>query len=162
MKKLLVATILSLFSTTLWAADGSSGCGPGWYLFKKNSLVSSALRATTNGILIPVTTLGMTFGTSRCTRHSLVKTEHESLKYATENYYELLADAAKGSGEFLSGYAATIGCKAQDIKTFGQELQRHLPALYKTKGQVNPEEFLKETYRTIFQNNTLLYSCSLS
>ena len=95
MKNLFLA--LTLFgSCSLFAADGSSGCGPGWYLFKENSLVSSAFRATTNGILFPSVTFGMTFGTSNCTQHKLVLKEKESLHFVTENYFEVQADMARG------------------------------------------------------------------
>ena len=58
MKKIILIVLVAMFSTQLLAADGSSGCGPGWYVTKKNSLLSSAIRATTNAILIPTVTLG--------------------------------------------------------------------------------------------------------
>lgn len=109
--KLWIASItLALFSSGAMAADGSSGCGPGWYLFKDNSLVSSALRATTNNFLFPVVTFGMTTGTSNCTKHQIVMKEKESLHFVTHNYPEVQVDIAKGEGEYLRSLATTIGC----------------------------------------------------
>lgn len=35
----------------------------------------------------------MTFGTSNCTKHSIVKKQKENLKFATENYYAIAADS---------------------------------------------------------------------
>jgi len=149
------------WSLSVLSADGSSGCGPGWYLFKENSILSSILRVTTNGILFPVTTLGMTFGTSNCSKHSLVQTEQESLKFATENYFEILAEATKGQGEFITSYAVTIGCKKESIDTFGKELKNSYQNLYLLNKQ-NPEELLRQTYKVILNNKELVYSCSLS
>ena len=74
MKKCLISLAI-LFSINAMAKDGSSGCGPGWYLLKKNSILSSSLRVTTNGIFFPTTTLGMTIGTSNCSKHKHFHTE---------------------------------------------------------------------------------------
>ena len=86
------ALALALLSaTSAFAADGSSGCGPGWYIFKENSMVSSALRATTNGWSSPVVTIGMTFGTSNCAQHKLVMNDKRGLHFVTHNTNNLLA-----------------------------------------------------------------------
>ena len=159
MKKIIIITTF-LLSFSALAGDGSSGCGPGWYLFKKNSLVSSALRATTNAALFPFVTLGMTLGTSNCSKHQIVKTEQESLKFVTENYYEIATDAAKGEGDFLTSLASTIGCKKEDISIFGKKLKSNLQKIYDAN-QANPERMLKETYLIILNDKRLLQSCSL-
>lgn len=70
--KLFVVMAFLSSTTVVMAGDSSSGCGADWYIFKKNSLVSSSLRATTNAILLNAT-FGMTFGTSNCSQHSIVK-----------------------------------------------------------------------------------------
>ena len=102
MKTLILFILATVISGTAYGADGSSGCGPGWYILKDNSLVSSALRATTNGILVPVVTLGMTFGTSNCSKHKIVKKEKESLHFVTMNYFELKA------GQYRSVYEINL------------------------------------------------------
>ena len=48
------------------------------YDFFLNSLLSSSLRATTNAILLNGT-FGMTFGTSNCSKHSIVKKEFQKI-----------------------------------------------------------------------------------
>ncbi len=159
MKKLAVVFAL-VFGASVFAGDGSSGCGPGWYVFKKNSLVSSSLRATTNGILFPAVTLGMTFGTSNCTKHSIVKTEDKSLYFVTQNYIELKTEVAKGNGEFLQAFGQTIGCKNQDLPYFSRKLQDKYEEVFKDKA--SNEEVLMETYKVILTDPTLVQSCSLS
>lgn len=142
------------------AADGSSGCGPGWYVLKDNSLVSSALRATTNGLLIPVVTLGMTFGTSNCTQHKLVLREKESLHFATMNHYELKSEMAKGGGEYLSAFGATLGCPTKVQGQFNEKLKAHFQVIY-PDGGVNPEKTLLEVYKVVLSDPTLTNQCSL-
>ncbi len=130
--KIIITLILVAFSFTTFAKDGSSGCGPGWYVAKKNSLLSSSLRGTTNGILAPTVTFGMTFGTSNCTKHSIVKSNIEDLKFATENYYEIAADMSKGEGQFLSAYSTLIGCSENSI-LFKNELKKNFGKLFPDK-----------------------------
>ncbi len=161
MKTILKLISLSIFlvSSTM-ARDGSSGCGPGWYVFKKNSLVSSSLRSTTNGFLAPSVTFGMTFGTSNCTKHSIVKTEKKTIHFVTHNIHEIKAEAAKGSGDFLSAYAKTIGCKSEDHKYFSSKLKNNYNEIFKNKA--SNEKVIVETYKVILSDKRLLYSCSLS
>lgn len=108
----MIATLLfsSLFSIQLFAADGSSGCGAGWYIFKDNSLVSSALRGTTNALLL--NTVGMTFGTSNCSRHNIVQKESEAVHFAEANYDTLMIEMSQGHGESLAGLATLVGCES--------------------------------------------------
>lgn len=143
------------------AADGSSGCGPGWYVFKENSLVSSALRSTTNGFLAPVVTLGMTSGTSNCTQHKIVLKEKESLHFASMNYYELKRDAAKGEGEYLSAFATTIGCPAQAQARFNQKVRGSYGEVFRAGAKVDAESALLEVYKIILSDKELTAQCSL-
>ncbi len=142
------------------AVDGSTGCGPGWYILKENSLVSSALRGTTHWVLFPIVTLGMIFGTSNCTQHSLVLKEKESLHFATMNYFELQGNIAKGRGEYLSAFATTVGCPAHAQMRFNQRLRTHYSDLY-SHGETNPEKVLLEVYKTILNDRELTQACSI-
>jgi hypothetical protein len=155
----IVFVIFSVIEKT-YSTDGSSGCGPGWYLLKENSIVSSVLRTITNGILFPISTLGITFGTSNCTQHKLVRTEKESLYFATMNYFELKNEIAKGQGEFLSGFAQTIGCRAEDQKVFNKSLKTQYQNVVPSQG-IEPEKLLKEVYKVILSNPQLVAGCSL-
>jgi hypothetical protein len=159
-KKILI-TVLLLSSVSLFAADSSSGCGPGWYIAKENSLLSSALRATTNGILLPIVTLGMTFGTSNCSKHSIVKNEMEDLKFTTENYFEMLADAAKGEGNFLTAYGELMGCHGEMNTKFKKSMKKNFGNIF---GQENtiPSSVVEKTYKMIIEDKELFNSCFVS
>lgn len=158
MKFILICLGLLTLSFKTFAADGSSGCGPGWYIAKDNSLLSSSIRATTNGILLPTVTIGMTFGTSNCARHSIVKNEMEDLKFATENYFEIASDSSKGEGQFVTAYAELMGCHGKSIKTFKNKMKTHFSNLF-NKSSINPEGLVKETYIIILKDKELLHNC---
>lgn len=158
MKSCLISIVV-LFSINTMASDGSSGCGPGWYVFKENSILSSSLRVTTNAIFFPTTTLGMTLGTSNCSKHKLVRTEKESLHFAISNFYELKAEIAKGNGEFLTAFSQVLGCKSHTQKAFNKKLKKNFEEIFKTEVPANS---LREIYRVILQDTELVNSCSLS
>lgn len=156
--KLLILSILVIFSTLSFARDGSSGCGPGWYVLKDNSLLSSSLRFTTNGLLVPSVTLGMTFGTSNCTKHSIVKLEKERTKFVTENYFELASDIAKGKGEYLLAYGELLGCKRSGLESLSKKLQGKFSSLFSFE-KVDANRVVKKTYRVILSDEKLVNSC---
>lgn len=158
-KKLLIFSVL-LLSGSLWAADGSSGCGPGWYIMKENSILSSALRATTNAILFPVTTIGMTFGTSNCTQHKLVLHEKRSLHLITHSYLEIKSDMARGSGPHLSALVTTLGCPASAVESFNHVVKNNFSKIYPA-ADPNAEGTLTEVYKLILTNPSLTNQCSL-
>jgi hypothetical protein len=158
MKVILSGLFLFSLSFGAMAADGSSGCGPGWYIAKDNSLLSSSIRSTTNAILGVSVTFGMTFGTSNCQKHSIVKNEMEDLKFATENYFEIAADSSKGEGQFLAAYAELMGCKGESINSFKTQMKNNFKELF-NQDSINPEKLVKETYMLILRDENLVKSC---
>lgn len=158
MNKFILSLIFVLVSQMSFAKDGSSGCGPGWYLLDDNSLISSALRVTTNAILFPTVTIGMTMGTSGCTKHSIVKNEKRNLKFATENYFEIAAESTRGGGHFLTSYGEMLGCKGVNNAKFKVEMQKNFHKIFPSL-DANAENLLKETYILILNNESLRNSC---
>jgi hypothetical protein len=156
----LLLALAVLVSFNAQAMDGSSGCGPGWYLFKNDSLVSSALRGTTNGALFPIVTLGMTIGSSNCTQHTIVMKEKETLHFATMNHFELKRDIAKGSGEYVSAFASTLGCPASAQVRLNDQLRVNFSEVY-PDSNVSPERTVLEVYKTIFRDKELTQKCAL-
>jgi hypothetical protein len=161
MKYTLFAIAFALSSTLAIARDSSSGCGPGWYILPDNSLVSSALRAVTNTITWPISTLGMTVGSSNCTQHKLVLKEKETLYFATQNYYELMRESALGGGEFMGAYFSTIGCHSGIEAHFSKLIQQNYNQIFHTKSD-KPEDLVEETFKIILEDSELSQSCSLS
>ncbi len=159
--RLLLSIFVLSFSINASASDGSSGCGPGWYVLQENSILSSALRATTNSVLFPVVTIGMTFGTSNCTQHKLVLKEKESLHFATMNHFELKRDIATGKGDYLSAFASTMGCPVTAQERLNTHLKTEYSRLYSNGGEVKPETVLLEVYKTILNDRDLTAKCSL-
>lgn len=120
-----------LFVTSfIYGADSSSGCGPAWYLFKDKSLLSSSLRSITNGILWPISTLGMTFGTSNCGKHSIVNLENRSEHLVMVTSEKLRQDAAKGDGVFLKAYSDTFGCSKKSYPIFAKSVQSNFKNIF--------------------------------
>ncbi len=161
MKHLLCTAILLLgLTTTSYGADGSSGCGPGWYVLKKNSLISSIGRIITNGILTPVVTLGMTFGTSNCSKHSIVLKDKRPLHFASHNMEHLRHEIAQGNGEFLTAYLASFGCHIFSHEKIKSSLRDHLEQLLHTPhAQVQALELVSLTTDLIVNSKTLYSSC---
>jgi hypothetical protein len=140
------------------ATDGSSGCGPAWYVLKENSLLSSFGRVVTNGVLFPVVTLGMTFGTSNCSKHSIADNDQRSLEFAAQNLDILRQDIARGEGEHLSSYFATFGCRASAYDNLSAALRmRYSQGLYQSD---EPYDYVIETRGIINDSGNLREACS--
>lgn len=160
MRALVICALIfiPLLPNAAHAADSSSGCGPGWYILKDKSLISSFGRAITHGILSPFVTLGMTFGTSNCGKHSIVENDKESLRFASENFDILRQDIVRGYGEHLTSYVTTFGCKDSSVTKISTSLkkgyQRYL------HGSQEPVDYVIETKRIISSNEELKTSCS--
>lgn len=157
--KIMILLVTLVFAYQTQAADGSSGCGPGWYLFKNNSLISSALRATTNGFLFPATSLGMTFGTSNCTRHGIVNKEKETLHFVTHNYFEIKAQAAMGKGSHLVALAQTMGCSRFASEQLGHSLKKSYGEIFPSTNSIHPENSLVQIFKTILNQPQLARQC---
>lgn len=157
--------VLGIFlSAQAFSADGSSGCGPGWYVFKENSLVSSALRVITNGVLFPSSTLGMTFGTSNCSQHKIVQKENEAIHFVTMNFYDLKTDIVRGEGEFLSLLPNVLGCEKMDSKVFKAQMKKNYKSSFSSESSVleAPSVLLQQTYQMILSHPALAQSCLAS
>jgi hypothetical protein len=109
-KVLVLLAGLLMFSGAALAGDSSSGCGLGWMFFKKNSLVSSSLRSTTNASSGNAT-FGMTSGTSGCAKHDIVQNEKKAIHFAEANFGKLMQEMSQGSGEYLTSFSVVLGCK---------------------------------------------------
>jgi hypothetical protein len=153
----IVITSFTVCHMTAFAADGSSGCGPGWYIMKENSLVSSFLRGVTNGLLSPTVTIGMTFGTSNCSRHSLVDADKRSEHLATITFEKLRQDVSQGSGMFLQAYASTFGCDARVFGEFSQTLQSQYAVIFNSPAL--PENIVERTRSAIKLQPALAAAC---
>lgn len=145
------------FSLNAFASDQSSGCGLGWEVTQKNSLVSSSVRTTTNTIL--PNTFSMTFGTSGCTKHSIVRNDKEQLYFVEANLEQLAFDTAQGDGEYLRSFASVMGC-ASVYSDFSSAMRTNYKNLI--SDQLQPAQFLERVRSTVHLNSKLNLGCSVA
>lgn len=165
MKRLLIIAVRGLFTAVFavaftavgaYAEDQSSGCGLGWQVSRRNSLVSSFARSLTNATFS--NTIGMTSGTSGCSRHMIVKNDKQDIHYAEANYNELMVEMAAGQGEYLQGFAAVLGCRPAAYKAFSGMTQSKYSEIF-SAGQVGPDAMLKKVKHAIHGNAELASNC---
>lgn len=151
MKTTLVLVLTTLISASAFAAgDQSSGCGLGWELFKKNSLVSSSLRASTNAMAS--NSVAMTSGTSGCAKHDIVMKDQAVRHYAEANYQKLLSEVAIGSGEHLSSFVAILGCHGQAGVSASQILQQNYGTIFPSD-DAGPALLIEQASRSIYSTS---------
>jgi hypothetical protein len=156
MKKLLIGGLLALSATSVFAADSSSGCGMGWEVAPKQSLVSSSVRSIVNATFS--STVAMTMGTSGCAKHSIVKNEAQGIHFAEANLNQLSIEMAAGNGEHVQAFAAVFGC--QNSKAFGSMVQSKYEKVLPSDKTSGVE--LYNNVKTEIKNNaTLATSCSV-
>lgn len=159
MKNLFVVLMFVIFgSSVAHAGDQSSGCGLGWEIFKKNSLVSSAFRSTTNAIAL--NTIAMTSGTSGCSKHDIVMKQKAAIYYAEANYLKLQSEMAEGKGEHIQAFAKILGCNEAAAIRAGGVLQGNYEKIF-TTDSVKPYEMLEESARSIYSSELASSGCSL-
>jgi hypothetical protein len=155
MKKLILIAAL-IFTTHAMAKDSSSGCGLGWAVLKKNSLVSSFTRTFINATFS--STIGMTLGTSGCAQHSIVKNESKILHFAEANHYQLQKEIAMGTGPYISAFSGLIGC--QNSATFNSRIQKKFDAIYPTE-KTDPNIALRNILQSIQSDQELSKNCQI-
>jgi len=154
LKILALAAVMASLTVSAFAGDSSSGCGLGWEIAQKQSLLSSAVRSTTN-VILP-NTFSMTFGTSGCTKHSVVKNESEQKYFVEANLEQLTVDMAKGDGDYLRGFAVVMGCESA-YGEFSGLVQKRYPQIF--SGKTSPSSVLSGVKAGIQTDSTLNQVC---
>lgn len=152
MKKLVLVVLALTLAPIAQAADSSSGCGIGYEIAPKQSLLSSFARSLTNATFL--NTIAMTFGTSGCAKHSIVMKDKEAQYFAEANYHNLMMEMAMGQGENLENFAAVLGC---DANYFPAMMQSHYGEVFSTT--TNPSALLENVRAAIQQDAVLTASC---
>jgi hypothetical protein len=135
--------------------DKSNGCGLGWKVAPQTSLISSYTRGITN--FTTSSTSGMTSGTSGCDHHSIVNNDKKDIHFAEANYHSLMIEMAKGQGEFLNGFAMTLGCGPSEASQFAEISQKNYDRLFPAKDS-NPIQLLDSVKGTLSESNICGYS----
>ncbi len=153
MRFLVLTVSLFLFAASAQAGDSSSGCGLGWQVAPKQSLVSSFARSLTNATFL--NTIAMTMGTSGCAQHSIVMKEKEAQYFAEANYHNLMMEMAMGEGENLENFASVLGCSGA---SFGEELQSSYGRVFPNMA-ISAGGMLENVRTVIRQNEGLRQAC---
>lgn len=157
MKKLILTALFGLVAqmfivSSSYAADSSSGCGIGWQVLPKQSLVSSFTRNLVNATFS--NTIAMTLGTSGCAKHSIVYNEKQGLHFVEANKEVLVAEMALGNGEYLTAMAEVFGCQdSSSFATIVKENYQTLVPSYEISGV--------ELYQNIKNNSEVMSQCSV-
>ncbi len=131
---------------------GTDSCGLGWQVTQKKTFSATTTRGTTNSVVPP--TFGMTSGTIGCEQHSVVKADMKQLHYADANYENLMTEIAEGQGEFLTGFAQTMGCTGSS--DFSSVLQSKYQTISSGK---TPGELVRKVKAIIRDTASLSASC---
>lgn len=158
----LIAAAASLFllPVSVFAAGyGAAGCGLGSMVLGSKPGIHQVFAATTNGTF-GSQTLGITFGTSNCGDHGLIKISKEREVFAQENYTSLVKEMAQGKGENLSTLASLYQCPAAKHQEFGAMVQEKFDALV-TSDQTTSTELLSQLEDQLTSHPTLASSCNI-
>ena len=129
-----------------WSSDQKTG-------------IHQVFAATTNGTF-GSQTLGITFGTSNCGDHGLVKISKEREVFAQENYTSLVKEMAQGKGENLSTLASLYQCPAAKHQEFGAMVQEKFDSLV-ASDQTTSTELLSQLENQLTRHPTLASSCNI-
>ena len=154
--KLIIALMALVSTTSVFAADGSSGCGMGYEVAPKQSLVSSSTRSMVNATFS--NSVGMTLGTSGCAKHSIVKNDAKGIHFAEANMNVLALEMARGNGEFVTSFAGVFGC--QNSEAFGSMVQAKYESVLPS-ANTSGVELYNNVKAEIRNNASLASSCSL-
>lgn len=156
MKNIIIGLIALVSASSVMAGDSSSGCGMGWQVAPRQSLVSSTTRTIVNATFS--STIGMTLGTSGCARHSIVQNDKKGIHFAEANLNQLALEMARGNGEFVTSFASVFGC--QNSKAFGSMVKANYEVVLPSE-KTSGVELYNNVKAQIKNNATLATNCSL-
>lgn len=154
--KLIIGLFALVAASSVFAADSSSGCGMGYEVAPKQSLVSSSTRSMVNATFS--NSVAMTLGTSGCAKHSIVKNDAKGIHFAEANKNQLALEMARGNGEFVASFAGVFGC--QNAEAFGTMVQSKYESVLPSNN-TSGVELYNNVKAEIKNNATLAASCSL-
>jgi len=130
----------------------TDGCGLGWQVTQKKTLSATTTRGTTNAFVPP--TFGMTTGTLGCAQHPLSQRDMDGARYAYNNFDVLSIEMAEGQGEFLTGFARTMGCDDASVQAFSHMTQSHYRSIMSNGNATRIQMF--DNIKSEMQNDPVL------
>lgn len=121
-------------------ADKGDGCGLGWQVTQKRTMIATTTRQTTNAFVPP--TFGMTSGTIGCEQHQFAKNNVEATTYVVKNFENLRIEMAEGRGETLAALARTMGCNDSAVANFGEMTRAKYEVIFNSASAESPVQVL--------------------
>ncbi len=156
MKKLLVATVLTIASISAANAEGPNnvGCGWGSMVFNgKTGVANQVMAATTNGTS-GNQTFGITSGTGGCSKDGVVKSTAALSTFMAANIDKVSHDMAVGKGESLETMANLMGIAEQDKATFYKTTRDNFDSIFASES-ATVEEVLASLDSVMANNEKL-------
>lgn len=140
------------------APYGMAGCGLGTMVIKSQDKIPQFFAATTNGTS-GSQTFGIISGTSNCkpmAAEAMANFHREQKLFVANNLNHLSKDAARGDGEMLRAFAASMGCEDTQYATFAIMSQERYDAIFQGK---DPEAVWANFVREVKLNDSLGATC---
>lgn len=131
MKKIVLASVFAIFSTTA-LADPNTGCGIGSLAFPNQDSVIKQLLAGTTNKFMGNQTFGITSGTFGCRAPDSIVSNEQAHIFVASNMDALATDIANGHGEVVETLATLLNI--DDKATFVHTLQANFDAIYTSAG----------------------------
>lgn len=147
MKKVILATIVTLASTTAFADNHpNTGCGLGsMILGKQDSTLKQVVASILNGSY-GNQTFGITTGTLGCAKPASFAVNEKANKFIADNMDQLAVDIAKGNGESIDTLASLLEVK--DVVSFKTELQSSFDEIYSETTDVKTGHIVNSIVKT--------------
>lgn len=129
------ALIGSLVTTPVYSAEkyGAAGCGLGSIVIGPKKGMIQIFAATTNGTS-GSQTFGITTGTSNCHTPKESAALKEQQHFVATNISALEKDIARGDGETLRAFSATLGCQDQAFADVARTLNSSYAKIFAAPG----------------------------
>jgi hypothetical protein len=156
---LLILILVAFLPSIAFGAKGAQKCGVGPQIRKGNGLISQTLVQYTNVSLVPTNAVSVTVGTSGCGYSGIVQSDIPRLNYVRVNYQNLVEDAAKGEGVYMTGFAELMGCSKKATPVFSKTVQEKYENLIEDTTKPQSDQFYYDLKEEILTHPILSAEC---
>lgn len=153
---LLILFLIMGLPSVAFGAKGAQSCGIGPKVLGGKGIVSQVVVQFTNVSLLPTNAVSVTAGTSGCGFSGVVQLDAPRLQYVRTNYDNLVEDAAKGQGVYISNFAQLMGCSKKAESHLTRTVQDNFEALFKNSSEQNQGDYFYYSVKEEINTNPLL------
>lgn len=153
---LLILFLIMGLPSVAFGAKGAQSCGIGPKVLSGNGIVSQVLVQATNVSLLPTNAVSVTAGTSGCGFSGVVQLDAPRLQYVRVNYDNLVEDAAKGEGVYLSSFAQLMGCSKKAESHLTKTVQNNFQNLFRNNSNQTQSDYFFYSVKEEIDSNPLL------